>query len=147
MKSKPNITDVCLITRTLDESLKFYTETLGFTLRSRMPGFADFKGPGLILALWDANQLTTTTSVPGQLTEQTGHGVMLACELDSPAAIDDMYAELSTKGVEFYGPPSDYPWNARCMYFAGPSGELWEFFAWYEGGIPGIVSSPNNKSE
>ncbi len=138
---------MCLITRTLDESVSFYTEKLGFTLRSRMPGFADFQGPGLILALWDARQLTKTTAVPGQFTEQSGHGVMLACELDSPAAIDKTYAALLAKGVEFYAPPADYPWNARCLYFAGPSGELWEYFAWYEGGEPGIVSEGGEGAE
>ena len=139
MSPRPNITDVCLITRTLDESVTFYTEKLGFTPRSRMPGFADFEGPGLILALWDARKLTETTGVPGQLTEASGHGVMLACELDSPAAIDETYQALLAKGVEVYSPPADYPWNARCLYFSGPSGELWEYFAWNTGGMPGIV--------
>lgn len=136
----PLITDVCLITTDIEAGIAFYTEKLDFTLRSRMPGFADFEGPGVIVALWDATQLQTTTGIVGRSAAPAGHGVMLACELESPAEIDRVYEEYSARGVEFYAPPADFAWNARCVYFAGPSGEFWEFFAWYEGGEPGLVS-------
>lgn len=136
----PIITDVCLISTDIEAGIEFYTHKLGFTMRSRMPGFVDFEGPGVIVALWDANQLATTTGIPGRAADQVGHGVMLACELDSPADIDRVYELYSSRGVDFYGPPKDFPWNARCVYFAGPSGEFWEFFAWYEGGEPGMVN-------
>ena len=135
----PTITDVCLIAHNIDASVDFYTNKLGFTRRSVMPGFVDFQGPGLILALWDAAALESTTGVPGRRTDEPGRGVMLACELDSPAEIDRVYAEYSARGVRFHSEPRDYPWNARCVYFDGPNGEFWEFFAWYEGGEPGIV--------
>jgi catechol 2,3-dioxygenase-like lactoylglutathione lyase family enzyme len=136
----PIITDVCLIATDIDAGIEFYTQKLDFTLRSRMPGFADFEGPGVIVAMWDVNQLAKTTGIPGRTANQIGHGVMLACKLDSPADIDRVYELYRSRGVEFYGPPKDYPWNARCIYFAGPSGEFWEFFAWYEGGEPGMVN-------
>lgn len=145
--ARPTITDVCLITRNLDEGIAFYTEKLGFTLNSVMPGFADFRGPGVILALWDAETLEAATGVPGRPADSSGHGVMLACELDSPADIDAVYEEYVSRGVEFYGPPKDYPWNARCIYFAGPTGEFWEFFAWHDGGIPGLVHSDGAASD
>ncbi|MFC4224264.1 VOC family protein [Lysinibacter cavernae] len=137
---KPTITDVCLITRDLEASIAFYTEKLGYTLKSRMPNFADFEGPGLILALWEAEHIHETTGVRSQRDEPGGHNVMLAVCLDSLDEIDEMYTRLSEAGVELYSQPKDYPWNARCIYFAGPCGELWEFFAWHEGGEPGLVS-------
>lgn len=136
---RPLVTDVCLITPDLEGSIGFYTDTLGFTLRSRMPGFADFHGPGMILALWESERLTETTGIHGQDAVTRAHGVMLACELDTPAAIDAAYDDLRHRGVRFYGQPENYPWNARCAYFAGPNGELWELFAWYEGGEPGLT--------
>ena len=43
----------------------------------------------------------------------------------------------SRKGVAFVRPPADYPWNARCVYFSGPDGEVWELYAWLAGGAPG----------
>lgn len=139
MPTQPSITDICLVTRDLDTAVDFYTDKLGYQLASRMPGFADFTGPGVILALWDARKIRETTGVPADVDGGSGHQVMIAIELDDPSAIDRMYDELLTRGVEFYGPPRDYPWNARCIYFPGPCGEFWEFFAWLEGGKPGQV--------
>jgi catechol 2,3-dioxygenase-like lactoylglutathione lyase family enzyme len=135
----PVLTDICLITRDLQASIEFYTEKLGFQLSSEMPGFADFVGHGVVLAVWDAKKLRETTKVPGQIEEPSGRGVMMACELDSPAEIDKTYEMLLARGVEFYDPPKNYPWNARAIYFGGPSGEFWEFFAWLEGGKPGVM--------
>lgn len=135
--SQPRITDICLVTRDLETAVEFYTDKLGYELDSKMPGFADFVGPGCVLAVWDANLIRQTTGVPAALDTPPGHGVMVACELESPAAVDQMYQRLSAKDVECYGPPSDYAWNARCLYFAGPCGEFWEFFAWHGGGKPG----------
>ena len=138
---KPTITDICLITRDLDTAIGFYTEKLGFTLKHRMPGFAVFAGPGVILALWDATHIQETTGVVSQREEPQGHGVMLAVKLDAPADIDAMHQELVARDVTVYAPPADYPWNARCLYVAGPCGELWEYFAWYDGGEPGAVAA------
>jgi hypothetical protein len=45
-----------------------------------------------------------------------------------------MHAELSGKGVPFYGPPENYAWNARCAYFTDPDDTLWELYAWLDGG-------------
>ncbi|MBV1780043.1 VOC family protein [Paeniglutamicibacter sp. ABSL32-1] len=138
---KPTITDICLITRDLDRSIEFYTEKLGYTLKHRMPGFADFAGPGVILALWDAEHIQKTTGVVSQREEPQGHNVMLAVKLDSPEDIDRMHDDLVARSVDFYDAPADYPWNARCLYLAGPCGELWEFFAWYDGGEPGAINA------
>lgn len=48
-------------------------------------------------------------------------------------------AHLRRRGITFQVEPADYPWNARCAYFTGPDHELWELYAWYEGGEPGAV--------
>ena len=141
MVAGPRITDICLVTRDLDESVLFYTEKLGYTLGSKMPGFADFAGPGVVLALWDAQKIIDTTGVQADTTGTGGHQVMVAIELERPDMIDEKYAELIGRGVDFYRPPADYPWNARCIYFSGPCGEFWEFFAWLDGGKPGQVSA------
>lgn len=139
MTQQPTITDLCLVTRDLETAIDFYTTKLGYTLASRMPGFADFQGPGIILALWDAELIRETTGVPALTEEPSGRTVMVAVELDSPEQIDLAYEQLSARGIECYRPPADYPWNARCIYFPGPCGEYWEYFAWLEGGKPGQV--------
>lgn len=140
----PRITDICLVSRDLPAAVEFYTTMLGYQLDSKMPGFADFTGPGVVLAVWDAQLIRDSTGVPAQVGEPEGHGVMIAVELDSPDAIDETYERLAARGVDFYRPPADYPWNARCIYFPGPCGEFWEFFAWREGGKPGRRPTPTN---
>ncbi|ABL83687.1 Glyoxalase/bleomycin resistance protein/dioxygenase [Nocardioides sp. JS614] len=139
--SRPTITDLCLVTHDLEASVEFYTTKLGYTLSSRMPGFADFEGPGVILALWDAQLIRETTGVPALAEEPSGRTVMVAVELSSPVEIDTAYERLRARGIEFYSPPADYPWNARCIYFPGPCGEFWEYFAWLEGGKPGQLGA------
>ena len=137
--TRPQVTDICLITSNFGSDLEFYKTKLGLKLRSYVPGFADFEGENVVVALWDAALLETNTGVVGLAAGQKGHGVMIACELDSPADVDRVYGEYVSRGVEFYKPPADYPWNARCAYFAGPCGEFWELFSWLEGGQPGLV--------
>jgi catechol 2,3-dioxygenase-like lactoylglutathione lyase family enzyme len=135
------ITDICLVTRDLDAAVEFYTNSLGYELAHRMPAFADFVGDGVTLAVWDAAAIRDSTGVPAATEEPSGHGVMVAVKLPSPTDVDAEHERLSALGVEFYGPPRDHPWNARCAYFSGPCGEFWELFAWYDGGEPGSVSA------
>ena len=139
MKLPPRVTDVCLVTQDFEESKSFYIEKLGFTLSSEMPGFADFRAGDLMLAIWEAERIRNVTGAAAQVGESPGHQVMVAVELDDPSEIDAMHLELQERGIKLYGPPNNYPWNARCIYFTGPCGELWEYFAWLEGGKPGEV--------
>lgn len=135
------VTDICLVTRDLEAAVAFYSEKLDFEIGHRMPGFVDFDGPGVTLAVWDADEIRSATGVPAQATEPDGHGVMVAVRLESARAVDAKYDQLRGRGVEFYGPPQDYAWTARAIYFAGPCGEFWEFYAWLEGSEPGAVTN------
>ena len=134
------ITDIAVITHDLPRAISFYTEKLGLTLAHRMEGFADFHGLGIALAVWEADHLRATTGVPAST---GGHGpaAMIAVRLEAPSEVDQRFDELRRTGVEFHAPPKDYPWNARCVYFIGPDSELWELYAWYDGGEPGAVDT------
>ena len=66
--------------------------------------------------------------------------MLIAVLMSSPAELDACHAELAAKGVAFERPPADYAWNARCCYFAGPDGEVWELYAWLDGGAPGKLA-------
>lgn len=39
---------------------------------------------------------------------------------------DEIYAELSSRGVEFLNGPIDRAWGVRTASFADPAGHLWE---------------------
>ena len=132
------ISDVCVLCEDVERSIRFYRDKLGFKLRHRADGFADFSGAGLTLALWEIDHISRHTGVAA--TRGSGaHKACIAVMLPSPADVDACHAELSAKGVAFEGPPADYEWNARCCYFSGPDDELWELYAWREGGPVGAV--------
>ncbi|MGO4198976.1 VOC family protein [Rhizobium sp. YAF28] len=131
------ITDICFLVEDIDRAVAFYVDSLGFKPRRRAPGFADFKGAGVTLALWEIDHIAQNTGVSGLKAPPGVHKACAAIELSSPAAVDAAYAELAAAGVTFQGPPQDYSWNARCCYFADPDDNLWELYAWAEGGPVG----------
>jgi catechol 2,3-dioxygenase-like lactoylglutathione lyase family enzyme len=133
------IQDVCVLVTDIERSIRFYTETLGFKLKHRAPGFADFTGAGLTLALWEREHIAEHANV--RVKPGSASAVLIAVLMDSPATIDATYEELRGDGVTFVNPPADYPWNARCLYFYGPDGETWELYAWLKGGAPGKIEA------
>jgi len=133
------ITDVCFLVEDVARAAAFYMEKLGFQLRRRAPGFADFRGAGLTLALWEIGHISEHTGLSGRRAGPRVHKACAAVELASPAAVDRLYRELQGAGIAFHAPPADYDWNARCCYFADPDDNLWEIYAWLEGGPVGDV--------
>lgn len=130
------ITDICILSADAARSAEFYTGKLGFTQSRRAEGFAEFRGAGLTLAVWEIDHLAARTGISNE--KGTGaHKICIAVRLETPEAVEAAYAELCAKGVVFTGPPKDYEWNARCCYFTGPDDELWEIYAWKQGGIVG----------
>lgn len=132
------ISDVCVLCEDIEKSIAFYRDKLGFELKHRAEGFADFSGAGLTLALWEIDHISRNTGVAA--TRGPGaHKACIAVKLPSPDEVDACYRELAAESVVFQGPPADYPWNAHCCYFAGPDDELWELYAWRDGGPVGTV--------
>jgi len=131
---KRAITDICILVEDINRAVEFYTKKLGFKLRRRAEGFADFSGVGLTLAAWELDHINSHTGVSNKRAPQGAHKACIALQLDAPSEIDEFYDELSAKGVPFVGPPQNHVWNARCAYFTDPDGTLWELYAWLEGG-------------
>jgi len=128
------ISDICLLVEDIERTVDFYVNKLGYTLRRRAEGFADFKGNGVTLAAWELDHINAHTGVSNLRSPKEAHKACVAVELASPAEVDAYFESLSAKGVPFYGPPADYVWNARCAYFTDPDGTLWELYAWLSGG-------------
>lgn len=128
------ITDICLLVESVERSVEFYVGKLGFKLRRRAEGFADFSGAGVTLAVWERDHMSRNTGVATRATTPAERKAIVALELPAPAAIDEAHQELAAAGVTFDQVPRDYPWNARCAYFADPDGTIWELYAWLGGG-------------
>lgn len=128
------ITDICILVEDIERTVEFYTEKLGFRLRRRAEGFADFHASGVTLAAWELDHINRHVGVSNTRSPKEAHKACVAVELDDPASIDELYVELVARGVSFHDAPREYVWNARCAYFTDPDGTLWELYAWLEGG-------------
>jgi catechol 2,3-dioxygenase-like lactoylglutathione lyase family enzyme len=138
----PPITDICFIVEDVERSLLFYRDRLGFTLRTRAPGFADFTSRHVALALWEIDHIAANIGISSK---RSGPGVYKACaaiEVDAPGDVDALHDELIAAGVPVLAPPKDYPWEARCIYFTDPDDNLWELYAWLHGRRFGEVPPP-----
>lgn len=140
------ITDVCMIVADAERSIRFYVDKLGFVLRRRAEGFADFKGAGITLALWELGHMAAHTGISPKPSPPAVHKACVAVELPTPEEVDRQYQELSKAGVVFVRPPADHVWNARCCYFADPDDNLWELYAWLDGGPVGDVDEVEERS-
>ena len=136
------ISDVCVLCGDVEASIRFYRDKLGFRLEHRAESFADFAGAGLTLALWEIDHISRHTGI-ANVRGPGAHKACIAVRLAAPDEVDAAYRDLAAKGVTFQAPPADYAWNAYCCYFTGPDDEVWELYAWRQGGAPGAIESPS----
>lgn len=93
-----------------DRALVFYTEKLGFTIRTDAP--FNEKQRWIELALPGAQTGITLFTPEGQ-EDRVGTFINTSWAVDD---IDRTYEDLSAKGVEFDGPPQKQPWGSFvCM--------------------------------
>ena len=97
------ISDLCFLVADVERAIAFYVGKLGFKLRRRAPGFADFKGAGLTLALWEIGHISRHAGVSGSRAEPRVHKACAAVEVASPRAVDELYRDLGAAGVRFEG--------------------------------------------
>ncbi len=136
----PAITDFCFLVEDVERSAAFYQEKLGFKLRTRAEGFADFTTDRVALALWEIDHIAATTGISSKRSGPGVHKAVAAIEVADPGEVDQLYEQLVGRGVTFVSPPKDYPWRARCVYFTDPDENLWEIYSWLDGKRFGEVS-------
>jgi uncharacterized glyoxalase superfamily protein PhnB len=103
----------------------FY-EALGWQRSSAsVEGEVSFLGlAGCVLGLWGSDELADDAGV-----SSAGEGfrrVALACNLDSPAAVDAAVDEWVAAGGTVTKPPHHVFWGGYNAYVADPDGHLWE---------------------
>ena len=125
-----NLTDIGLFVSDMERALAFYGETLGFDLKRRDIGFAEFQTNGVSLALWEVSDVTQALALAE--TPRQGLSAMVAVRVETADAVDALYDELAAKGVTMVQAPTTHAWNARTTYFSDPDGNLWEVYAWVD---------------
>ncbi len=128
------ITAPTLLVADIERSIAFYRDQVGLTLFRTNDAFANFKMGDLILALWQLDHVQESIGYDADISAARFHNSIMACLLDSRAAVDAHYQRLRDNGVAFLYPPKAFPWNVYATYFVDPDGFMWEIFAWLDGG-------------
>ncbi len=124
------LTDVGLFVADLERAIAFYGGTLGFELKRRDIGFAEFRTEGVGLALWEVEDVTQALELAD--TPRQGLAAMVAVRVETAEEVDALHDTLVAKGVTIVQAPMTHAWNARTTYFSDPDGNLWEIYAWVD---------------
>ena len=107
----------------LPRARAFY-ERLGWTTRAGSDDdIVFFQAGGLIVALWDRAELAKDSGV-----DDTGgsSGITLAHNVDSPEAVDAVFAEARAAGATVARAPEATFWGGYSGVFLDPDGHPWE---------------------
>ncbi|GEM_PF-622520 len=136
-----NINGICFFPRDFEASRKFFEEVWGFKPRRVQPpsaetgdavSYVDYAFRGTVIALWDrkeAGPILGEQAISGE-----GHNYMTAVKLNKVEDIDAVYEEFTAKGVVCISKPETFSFGSRAAYFLDNEKNIWEFFAWCEGG-------------
>ncbi|MCI0712098.1 MAG: VOC family protein [Chloroflexi bacterium] len=120
------VSAVVLFVQDFDDCLKFYRDTLGLQVVLLESDFAAFKMDDQDFAIQGMETSAQMVNLKVDAFEpQSGKvdRVLLCTRVEN---VDNAYATLKAKGVEFTGPPEDKPWGIRVAYFRDPEGNIWE---------------------
>jgi uncharacterized protein len=115
-------------------SLRAFYERVGFTdLNPQIPNFASFLAGGVLLALYDAEELAAEAD-PGGAVPPAGYGgIALACNADAKDDVDALFRRWVDAGATVVHEPVDrVEIGVRSGYVADPEGNRWEI-AWAPG--------------
>ena len=118
-----------IITSNLPAMVEFYHQVMGFEIELQLEQYVEFKSANVRFALSTNQVMADTTGHVSFTQPKQGQSLELAFAVDTPAAVDDMYAELVEKGATPIKASEDKPWGQRAAFFADPDGNIHEVFA------------------
>lgn len=116
--------------RQLEDSIKFYTEKLGFTFlfQNENPAhhekyaFLEYRGARLEL-------IETTDAVYSPAKPEKPYCPHLCFETDD---MDAVLAMLKENGIPLLDGPNEIPGSEKWLYFTDPDYNVMEFIIWYK---------------
>jgi len=126
---KPKIALITILAGDVTKMVQFYREVLGFAVELDSGQYVEFQSEGVRFAICDRSVLENTTGHPSYKESHRGHTFELAFPVDSPAAVDTAYAEITARGATPIKAPANMPWGQRTAFFADPEGNIHELFA------------------
>ncbi len=115
---------VTLGVRDFEKSKKFYEETLGWKVARPQEGIAFFQAGGVVLAIYPREELAKDAVIDAKGSGFAGF--TLAYNARSESEVDEIMADLKTKGVKIVKEPQKVFWGGYSSYFADPDDYLWE---------------------
>lgn len=123
MKQKLNI--ITLGVRDSKTSVEFYSTKLGWKpAASSSDDITFFQAGGVVLAMYPREKLAEDAVV--KLDGNGFAGFTLAFNAHSEAEVDEIIADLKSKGVKIVKEPQKVFWGGYSAYFADPDDYHWE---------------------
>ncbi|MCR1897931.1 VOC family protein [Irregularibacter muris] len=126
------ITCICLGVRSMEKSIKFYRDKLGFQTdeKGNNPDVVFFNTPGTKFELFPLELLAKDISEdnPPKIANSFA-GITLAYNVEQKEDVDKIIALARNAGAEIVKEPQDVFWGGYHAYFADLDGYYWEV-AW-----------------
>jgi catechol 2,3-dioxygenase-like lactoylglutathione lyase family enzyme len=127
---EPRISIITLGVKSLERSLRFYRDGLGFpTTRKAEQGIVFFQTSGVCLALYPYDALAMDVSEEFRVERSKFTGITLAHNVRSREEVDRLLKQAEQAGAKIEKPAGDTEWGGYSGYFSDPDGYLWEV-AW-----------------
>ena len=122
---KQHLHIITLGVRDFEKSRKFYSEILGWKTSSNSNNdIVFFQAGGVVLALYPREKLAEDAVISP---EGSGFsGFTLAYNARSESEVDEIIADLKSKGVKIVKEPQKVFWGGYSSYFADPDDNRWE---------------------
>ncbi|MBI1793063.1 MAG: VOC family protein [Chloroflexi bacterium] len=122
---KQNLHLITLGVRDFEKSYKFYKETLGWKPSSAsQDDVAFFQTSGVVFAIYPREKLAEDAMISSNGSGFSG--ITLAYNTKSEAEVDEVIADLKSKGVKIVKEPQNAFWGGYSSYFADPDDYRWE---------------------
>ena len=112
-----------IVTDDLDGLVAFYEQVTGQQAERPAPVFAQFSGPGAVLAIAST---ATVAMLGGTLTPATNRSVFFEFEVDD---VDGAFAALQLDGDDVVLEPTTMPWGNRSALIRDPDGNVVNLFS------------------
>lgn len=123
------ITCICLGVRSMERSVTFYRDKLGFCTETKegSPRVCFFNTPGTKFELYPLELLAVDINPEDPPAIGTGFGgITLAYNVETKEAVDEVIELVRTAGGTVVKEPQDAFWGGYHGYFADPDGYYWE---------------------
>ncbi|MDX1688347.1 MAG: VOC family protein [Candidatus Promineifilaceae bacterium] len=126
---KTRIALITILTGDVPAMTRFYRDVLGFVVETDMGEYVEFASESVRFAVCARSIMFEATGDDGFRRPAAGRSFELAFPCASPAAVDEIYAEIVEQGATSIKEPADMPWGQRTAFFADPDGNVHELFA------------------